>query len=184
MKINNLTKAFGNNTVFKDFNLEIKDNQVTYIMGKSGIGKTTLFKMIAGLDKDYTGNISFEGSIAYVFQEPRLFPHLSVLNNLKIVNDFPTYDAYEILSTVELGGCENMMPSELSGGMKMRLSIARAIYYNADVILMDEPFVSIDSDTKERIAKSIFDLLKGKTVIVISHDQNEANKYADKIINI
>ena len=184
MKIIGLTKAFGEHKIFDNYSLEFEKGKISYIMGKSGIGKTTLLRIISGLDKDYSGEISYEGKIAYVFQEPRLFPTISALKNLTIVNDTPVLNAKKLLKTVELNGCEDMLPSELSGGMKMRLSITRAIFYNADIILMDEPFASIDSQMKDRIAPKIFKLLQGKTVIIVSHDKSDAEKYADNIIEI
>ena len=88
------------------------------------------------------------------------------------------------MNLLELNGCENMLPSELSGGMKMRLSIARALYYDADIILMDEPFSALDEEMKRRLAPIIFEHLKGKTVIIVSHDLNDAQSYANKIIKL
>ena len=184
MKIRNLNKAYGDNTVFKDFSIDFIPGKVNYIMGKSGIGKTTLLRIISGLDKDFTGEIDYCGKLAYVFQEPRLFPSISVLQNLLVVNDSSKYSARKLLEIVELNGCENMLPEELSGGMKMRLAIARALYYEPDVILMDEPFASIDYDMKKRITQKVFELLNGKTVIIVSHDADDAKTYADNIINI
>lgn len=184
MKITNLSKSFDGKAIFKDYSSEFATGKITYLMGESGVGKTTLLRMISGLDTDYTGEITYEGKLAYVFQEPRLFPNLSVLSNLKIVNDNPTLNAKKLLKSVELNDCEDMLPSELSGGMKMRLSIARAVYYDPDIILMDEPFASLDKEMKDRIVNKIFKLLSGKTIIIISHDRSDAEKYADHIIEI
>lgn len=184
MKITNLCKSFGDNYLFKNSNFEFENKKITYLMGKSGVGKTTLLRILAGLDKNYTGEISDNKKVAYVFQEPRLFPSLNVLENIKIVSDKEYISPKTLLSIVELDNCEAMYPEELSGGMKMRLSIARALYHNADIVLMDEPFASIDDGMKERIAPKIFDLLKHKTVLVVSHDLEEAKKYADTIITI
>lgn len=184
MKIIDLTKRFDDKTVFDNYSLELNDGAVTYIMGSSGIGKTTLLRIISGLDKEFSGTVEYNGSLAYVFQEPRLFPTLNVLQNIAVVNDNSKFDPRELLKLVELEDTESMMPNELSGGMKMRLSIARAIYSDADIILMDEPFASLDEDMKERIAPKIFELLKGKTIIVISHQLNDAEKYADNIVKI
>ncbi len=184
MKIVNLTKSFAENKIFDCYNIEFESGKINYLMGESGVGKTTLLRIISGLDKDFSGEVIFDGKISYVFQEPRLFPTISVLRNLTVVNDSPKLNAKKLLKTVELNGCEDMLPSELSGGMKMRLSIARAIFYDPDIIIMDEPFASIDTDMKDRIAPKIFKLLNGKTVIIVSHDKNDAEKYANKIIEI
>lgn len=182
MKLENITKSFNGKEIISDFTRDIPDGKITYIMGASGIGKTTLLRIIAGLDTDFGGNIEKSGKIAYVFQEPRLFPALTVKENVEIVGG--TNDSKDILSTVELDGCENMMPNELSGGMKMRLSIARALYSDADIYLMDEPFSALDDETKNRIVPKIFAFLKGKTVIIVSHSLNEAASYADNTINL
>ncbi len=182
MTIKNLNKSFENNIIFKDANFEFSTGKITYLMGKSGIGKTTLLRIIAGLDKNYTGEVERFERLAYVFQEPRLFPSLTIGENIKIVNQHSSVDVKEILEIVELSKCENMYPNELSGGMKTRVSIARAIYYDADVVLMDEPFSSIDQDMKNRIAPKIFNKLSNKTIIVVSHDETEAKTYSNKIV--
>jgi len=184
MKITNLNKRYGKNIIFENASFDFEDGKITYIMGESGKGKTTLLRIVAGIDTDFIGEISKPERLAYVFQEPRLFPALTVLKNIELVNDTPFISAKDLLSILELNGCENMLPSELSGGMKQRVSIARAIYYNADAILMDEPFASIDEDMKNRLIPKIFELLKNKTVIIVSHDIADAQKYADKIIKI
>ncbi|MGM9665992.1 MAG: ATP-binding cassette domain-containing protein [Eubacteriales bacterium] len=182
MKLENITKSFNGKEIISNFTRDIPNGKITYIMGASGIGKTTLLRIIAGLDTDFSGNIEKSGKIAYVFQEPRLFPALTVKENVEIVGG--TNDSKDILSTVELDGCENMMPNELSGGMKMRLSIARALYSDADIYLMDEPFSALDDETKNRIVPKIFAFLKGKTVIIVSHNVEEAALYADNTINL
>ncbi len=182
MKLENITKSFNGKEIISDFTRDIPDGKITYIMGASGIGKTTLLRIIAGLDTDFSGNIEKSGKIAYVFQEPRLFPALTVKENVEIVGG--TNDSKDILSMLELDGCEKMMPNELSGGMKMRLSIARALYSDADIYLMDEPFSALDDETKNRIVPKIFAFLKGKTVIIVSHSLNEAASYADNTINL
>lgn len=184
MKITNLNKSFNNKIIFKNASFDFENKKITYIMGESGIGKTTLLRIISGLDTDFTGDLDATGRISYVFQEPRLFPSLTLIENIKIVNESSSKDPNELLDLVELNGCANMYPHELSGGMKARASIARALYFGADLILMDEPFASIDTEMKNRIAKRIFSLLSEKTVIVVSHDENEAKEFADKILKI
>ena len=181
MRLENITKSFNGKEIISDFTCDIPDGKITYIMGASGIGKTTLLRIIAGLDTDFGGNIEKNGKIAYVFQEPRLFPALNIKENVEIVGG--GNDCKDILSMVELDGCENMMPDELSGGMKMRLSIARALYSGADIYLMDEPFSALDDETKKRIIPKVFGFLRGKTVIIVSHSFEEAKLYSDNVIN-
>ena len=185
MKINNLTKSFDNKLVFDNFSIEIPDGKLSIIEGESGCGKTTLLRIIAGLDLDYSGEIIKESdNISYVFQEPRLFDAISVRQNLEIVNKGISLSIEELLSIVELENEQNTYPNELSGGMKMRLSLARALYHNGDIFLMDEPFSALDNDMKNRIIPKILNLLKNKTIIIVSHDILEIEKYADSIIKL
>lgn len=185
MEIKNLCKTFGDKSVFDNLSLSIPEGKITFIMGESGCGKTTLLRLIASLDTDYRGEISKKSDfISIVFQEPRLFPAISVKQNLEIIKKGTYLSLDDILKAVELHGEESSLPENLSGGMKMRLSLARALYYNGDVFLMDEPFSALDENMKNRIIPRVFELLKGKTVIIISHDITEAEKYADNIINL
>ena len=185
MRITNLTKKFGNKVIFDNCSFEIPDKKITYIIGESGSGKTTLLRILSGLDKDYTGKFDFDNlKFAYVFQEPRLFDAISVEKNLKIVNENSNKSINEILEIVELSNETSSLPSTLSGGMKMRISIARAIYSDADIYLLDEPFSSLDVDLKSRIIPRVFNYLKGKTIIVVSHDLEESKNFADNIINL
>ena len=140
MEIKNLTKKFGDKTVFNNFSVKIPSGKISFIMGESGCGKTTLLKMLIGLDKDYYGEISgVDGKISCVFQEPRLFPTLNVIENIRLVERGTKYTASEILKILELENDAHLYPNELSGGMKMRLALARALYYNGEIFVMDEP---------------------------------------------
>ncbi len=185
MEIKNLTKVFGSKIIFNDFSLSIPDNKINFIMGESGCGKTTLLRMILGLDTDFTGKIIGDYKrISCVFQEPRLLPALTVEENINIVEKGTSLSLNKILDIVELTNNNEFLPAELSGGMKMRLSLARALYHNGDLFIMDEPFSAIDDDMKNRILPKVFDLLRDKTVIIVSHSIEDAKKYADNIINI
>ena len=185
MKINNLTKKFGSKVIFDNFSLELQDNGINYILGESGIGKTTILRIIAGLDKSFKGEISpSDAKISCVFQEPRLFPNLTLKENVEIVSQASKFKLEELLKILELENEANSLPASLSGGMKMRASIARALYHDGDVYLMDEPFAALNDELKARALPKIFELLKGKTVIIVTHNVEEANKFADKIINL
>ena len=185
MIIKNLNKKFASKTIFNNATIELEDNKISFIIGESGIGKTTLLRIIAGLDKDYKGEIiSNNNKISYVFQEPRLFPNLTVEENIKIVSESSNYTVDDILDSVELNDEKESLPESLSGGMKMRIALARALYSDGDVFLMDEPFSALDTDTKDRILPRVFEQLKGKTVIIVTHNLDEAKKYGDNIINL
>ena len=186
MYIKNLTKSFDNKVIFDKFSVEIKEFKVTDILGESGCGKTTLLRILAGLDNDFTGEIPLLDSVSYVFQEPRLFPLLNVQKNIKIVNDTPVFSIQDVLKIVELEKEELSLPHTLSGGMKMRVALARALYHNKDIYLMDEPFSALDEDMKNRILPQLFSFfaLNKKTVIIVSHDLTEAEKYGDNIITL
>lgn len=180
----------GERIVFDNFSAEFKDGKVTAVMGSSGIGKTTLLNCIAKLT-DYDGEIVGVGSSAYVFQEDRLIPDKTVYDNIDFV--MQTEDADErkkriknALSVTELLSEAFRYPSELSGGQRKRVSLARAFASGRDLMLLDEPLSSLDIGLKFRI----FDVMKkvfksdSKTVIMVTHDVDEALTLADEIVII
>lgn len=180
----------GERIVFDNFSAEFKDGKVTAVMGSSGIGKTTLLNCIAKLT-DYDGEIAGVGSSAYVFQEDRLIPDKTVYDNIDFV--MQTEDADErkkriknVLSVTELLSEAFRYPSELSGGQRKRVSLARAFASGRDLMLLDEPLSSLDIGLKFRI----FDVMKkvfksdSKTVIMVTHDVDEALTLADEIVII
>lgn len=180
----------GERIVFDNFSAEFKDGKVTAVMGSSGMGKTTLLNCIAKLT-DYDGEIAGVGSSAYVFQEDRLIPDKTVYDNIDFV--MQTEDADErkkriknALSVTELLSEAFRYPSELSGGQRKRVSLARAFASGRDLMLLDEPLSSLDIGLKFRI----FDVMKkvfksdSKTVIMVTHDVDEALTLADEIVII
>lgn len=185
MEIKDLYKSFDGKIIFNDASFNFPENKITYILGESGRGKTTLLRILAGLDKDFEATIQpIYSKISYVFQEPRLLTAISSLENVKIVRENSEAESIKLLSLFELEDALNKKPEELSGGMKMRVNLARALNYNADLYLMDEPFSALDDAMKDRILPKVFEILKNKTVIIVSHNIDEANKYADNIINL
>lgn len=180
----------GEKVVFDNFSANLKDGKVTAVMGSSGIGKTTLLNCIAKLT-DYDGEIAGVGSSAYVFQEDRLIPDKTVYDNIDFV--MQTEDADErkkriknALSVTELLSEAFRYPSELSGGQRKRVSLARAFASGRELMLLDEPLSSLDIGLKFRI----FDVMKkvfksdSKTVIMVTHDVDEALTLADEIVII
>lgn len=183
ISLKNITKRYGDKTVFENFNLEVEDNAITVVLGESGSGKTTLLNMVARLT-DFSGKITGAEKVSMVFQRDRLVPHLTVKDNILLVNK--TADVKSLLESVGLKGSENLYPKDLSAGMARRVAILRAFSSPAPVLLMDEPLVNLDLALKYSIIGQIKRLQKesGKTVILVSHDVKETVMLADRIVVI
>lgn len=185
--INNLSKSFGDKKVFDDYSVTIKSGKTTCIMGASGTGKTTLIRIIAGLIKKDGGTIqNVPEKISVVFQEDRLCEDFSVLSNIKFIlsKDFDEKKITSHLRELGLNEYSNRPVRELSGGMKRRVAILRAICYGADLILLDEPFKGLDDDLKSTVVNYVKNNTKNKTVICITHDIREAKMLDSEIIEL
>ncbi len=170
MKIK-LTKSFEEVAVFNNFEMEIQDNLINVIIGPSGCGKTTLLHCIAHLN-DYYGYVEKnDHSMGYVFQEDRLFPYLKVITNLLII-DKDVNKVNSLLKEFNVYDLKNKYPSQLSGGEKQRISIIRAFLGDHQLILMDEPFKSLDYHLKMNLVEMIYKMqqLTKKTIILVTHD--------------
>jgi NitT/TauT family transport system ATP-binding protein len=183
--VKNVKKSFGDKLVFDSLNCLFHANSVTAITGPSGCGKTTLLRMIAGLDKTYSGNILHAyDRMAYVFQEYRLLDWLTVYENIAfVIEDSPITpeqhaQIMELLAMVELDDFKDYYPSELSGGMKQRVSLCRAFIYPGNLILMDEPFSSLDYELKQKISNKLLAFIRrsNKTALYVTHDLEMAGK--------
>lgn len=182
--IRNLNKSYGNEDIFKKFNIDFFDDNINCIVGKSGCGKSTLLNIIAGLTEIQSGEINgiSTSNISYVFQEDRLIEWLTVEENLEITlkkyyNKSVICDKIdEILNLVGIHDIKNKFPSALSGGMRQRVNIARAFGKPSKLILMDEPFKSLDYKLKYTIIDEFKNLLKkeNRMVILVTHDLDEA----------
>lgn len=194
IKLMNITKSFGRHEVLQDFCLNIFEGEVVCLLGPSGSGKTTILKMLSGLDSSYEGCVEGleDKVISYVFQESRLIPWLSVYDNLHYVLE----DKIEInkldehirffLEKVGLLDFKDAFPNTLSGGMKQRVSLARAFSVPHDILLLDEPFQGLDDELKHQLMdllESLIDMDK-KTVIMVTHDLSEAFRLGDKVIKL
>lgn len=186
MKIDNINKTFGDTSVISGFSLDVKKNSIVCLIGPSGCGKTTLLNIVAGLENQDCGTVEMDGDnrISYLFQEPRLLNNLTVLENISVPLKGDKKKAEQILETVGLSDSLNKYPSELSGGMRQRVAIARAFSFPSSVILMDEPFQSLDVKIKNNLIQNFLELWKEnkKTVIWVTHDIAEACLVADKIV--
>ena len=182
ISIKNLTKKYDSKIVFNHLNLDIEENKITVILGESGVGKTTLLNVIAGLT-DYEGKVSGEiKPMSYIFREDRLIPNLTVEENLKLV--IPNVDVNTELENVGLQNEAKSYPKTLSAGMSRRVSIARGIAFPSKLILMDEPLINLDLALKfDLISKIKADVKeKEKTAIIVTHDVKEAILLADRIL--
>ena len=183
MKIIDLTVSYGDKPVLDRISLEIGDG-ITCIMGDSGRGKTTLLRCIAGLVKPDSGEIvNPPRRPAFMFQEDRLFPWLNALENVKAVCD-DEEKARKLLKEVEVELEEhlNKMPSELSGGMKRRVALARTLGFDSDLIILDEPFKGLDEALTSRIAALIREKAAHVPVLVATHAESDVDMLgAEKI---
>ena len=175
IKLDRVSMAYGEKQVLRDLSLAFKAGRHYAILGPSGRGKTTLLRLIAGLEKPQSGQIALPGSakIAFCFQEDRLLPWKTALENIELVC-CKKETARHWLARVGLSGEENAYPASLSGGMKRRAALARALAYDADVLLMDEPFRALDPDTHAKMLSLLRESAKDKLLILVTHDEADA----------
>lgn len=191
-RVKNISKSFGNLKVLENISIDFPENKTTCILGPSGCGKTTLLNIITGiLDKDFGEIIGFENEdISFVFQEDRLIPWKNVEENLSFVLKGKR-DKKEIaeiinryLKVVNLEKYKYYYPKDLSGGMKQRINILRAFIYPSKILIMDEPFKSLDMDNKQIVMDFFEELMKieKRTCIMVTHDIEDALVLGDKIV--
>lgn len=196
LEVNQLTRIFDNQNGLKNVSFDAREGETIGLLGKSGSGKSTILRAIAGLDNGYTGEVLISGEsidgphpkVGVVFQEARLFPWLTVLENvtftLKGNEETNNKFARKLLKQVGLEGAENLYIKELSGGMAQRVSIARAIVAKPGLLLMDEPFSALDAFTKMQLQDLMLDIWRAEKVtsIIVTHDIDEALYLCNRII--
>lgn len=189
-----LGKSF-DKLLFNDFNLELQSGEIVAITGPSGCGKTTLLRCICGLEdldegqimldgRDITNTLAEERGIGLIFQRPVLYPHLDVKGNLKL--GAQDCDVVATLEEVDLSGFENRRVETLSGGEGQRIALARALLANPSVLLLDEPFSSLDEELSDKLLSDVRGLLKARNcpAILVTHNHDVAKKFADSVISI
>lgn len=203
LKIQNIACQYGAHSVVHDFNLSIQRGDICCLLGPSGCGKTTVLRAIAGFQPITSGRIELDKrsistaknvlapeqrNIGMVFQDYALFPHLSVCENITYGLQGMDADAkedvcQEMLALVKLPELGERYPHELSGGQQQRVALARALAPNPSMLLMDEPFSSLDVDLRRNLAVEVREILKSRniTAVMVTHDQEEAFAFADKI---
>ncbi len=175
IRFNNVSFSYGEKAVLNDFSLEINKGDRICLFGDSGCGKTTVLRLILGLEKPQNGKINSENGLkpAVVFQEDRLLPFKSVLENISVLGANEKI-ATKMLSALGLSEVENLKPSELSGGMSRRVAIARALSLDFDFLILDEPFTGLDSDNINTATKLINEVLGDRPLILVTHSKTEA----------
>ena len=205
LELRNISKKFGDKQILKDFNLIVPEKQVLAIVGPSGGGKTTLLRMLAGLETIDSGQVIYNGEtldvaelekrnlLGFVFQDFQLFPHLSVLENLtlspihtmNISKEEAEEKAQGLLARLGLSEHAEAYPYSLSGGQKQRVALARAMMINPEIIGYDEPTSALDPALRLEVEKLILQNREmGMTQIVVTHDLQFAENIADSILKV
>ncbi|MDR9431315.1 MAG: ABC transporter ATP-binding protein [Natronomonas sp.] len=197
--IQNVSRSYESTQALDNVSFSVSEGEFCCVVGPSGCGKTTLLRAIAGLDDPDRGSILVGGDLVtgpgldrgMVFQEYALFPWRTVRGNIRFGLDRPACDCpdcegrvRELIDLVGLDGFEDAYPKELSGGMKQRVGIARALAPDPEILLMDEPFGSVDARTRDRLHAELLDIWTqtGQTVVFVTHDIDEAVILADRVI--
>ena len=201
IRARSVTKSYGSEIVLSDFNLDVWNGSIVGILGISGSGKTTALRLLAGFDKPDTGIIEMrnrvissedtflppeERNVGMVFQDYALFPHLNVEKNISFGlsrDEIKSGRLEEVLSMCNLENYRNKFPQELSGGQQQRVSLARALAPKPEVILLDEPFTSLDAHMARDLREEVVSLLRQTetTAIIVTHDQEEALSVCDVV---
>ena len=205
LELKNISKQFGQKKIFDHFNLTIEDGKILSLVGPSGGGKTTLLRMLAGLEKIDSGEIIHNGEVVpidhlemlnllgFVFQDFQLFPHLSVLDNLTLspvktmgmTKETAKEKAVTLLQRLGLGEYADAYPYSLSGGQKQRVALARAMMIDPQIIGYDEPTSALDPALRQEVEKLILQNREaGMTQIVVTHDLQFAESISDHILKI
>ena len=177
IEVKHLYKSFGSKVVLRDFSARFPIGAVTAVMAPSGGGKTTLLRVLMGLEAADSGTVEGLAGLrqSAVFQEDRLCEALSAAANIRLVN--PALSAREVeaaLSAVGLAGCGDQRVAEFSGGMRRRVAILRALLARWDVLFLDEPFKGLDAETKALVLEDTRRRCQGRTVLLVTHDPDEA----------
>ncbi|PXX36813.1 sulfonate transport system ATP-binding protein [Undibacterium pigrum] len=188
-------KSYGTRQILKNLQLSVQQGEILSLIGASGCGKSTLLSIIAGLDGNFEGQISLDGSklqgvsrdIGFIFQEPRLFPWLTVAQNIAFDSNDMHRDSAKLtklLAEVGMHGYEHVLPKQLSGGQAQRVAIARGLFSSPKILLLDEPFSAVDAFTRMKLQDLLLNIASeyGLTIILVTHDIDEALYLSDRVV--
>ncbi|MDB4139126.1 ABC transporter ATP-binding protein [Candidatus Thioglobus sp.] len=204
LSVSNLSISFDESQVLEEFNLNVESGDIFALLGDSGSGKSSALRFIAGLENAKNGSVVLDGAnlslngahsvkpelreIGMVFQDYALFPHMTVFQNISFSIDHQskkskTEKVTSLLELINLNGIEKKYPHQLSGGEQQRVSLARALANSPKLLLLDEPFSSLDKSHRDELVKDVRSILKNQLVtsILVTHDEAEAMAFADKI---
>jgi putative hydroxymethylpyrimidine transport system ATP-binding protein len=193
LRFEGLTLRYGPRTIFENLDLTLNGGEFTVLLGTSGVGKSSLLKIVAGLARPTEGRViatdglPLQERIAYMGQQDLLYPWLTAVENVmlgsRLRGEPPDRErALHLLGRVGLGERARALPSELSGGMRQRCAIARTLYEDRPIVLMDEPFSALDTFTRARIQDLAAELLQGRTTLLITHDPLEACRLGHHLV--
>ena len=196
------SKRYGSREVLRDVDLKLRAGEIVSITGASGCGKSTLLRIVAGLERDFRGSVSLDGErlqgiderVGFIFQEPRLLPWLNVAANVAFSDDdgksqtavAASPHVNKLLAEVGLRDYASTLPKQLSGGQAQRVAIARGLYRQPRVLLLDEPFSAVDAFTRIKLQELLLRLAgeHGFTVLLVTHDVDEAIYLSDRVLVI
>lgn len=204
LTVSDLKISFEDNHVLDGFNLNLESGDIFALLGDSGSGKSSALRFIAGLESAHLGSVALDGNklsddgahsvkpelreIGMVFQDYALFPHMTVFENISFgINQLSKKERIEkvknLLDLISLSGIEKKYPHQLSGGEQQRVSLARSLATSPKLLLLDEPFSSLDKSNRDQLVKQVREILKnaGVTSILVTHDETEAEVFADKV---
>lgn len=183
IEFRNIVKSFDGQVILKGVNLDIYEKEFVTLLGPSGCGKTTLLRILAGLEKSDSGTVTgVPEKISFMFQEDRLLEWYSAFENVKLVSDETAAEKY--LDAVELANDKNTAVSQLSGGMKRRVALARALAYSSQLVILDEPFKGMDIELKQNMMELVKKESTSRAFIVVAHEPQEAEFLADRLIKL
>ena len=186
MKVNDVTVCFGTQTVLSHFSLCLPQSGAVALMGPSGVGKTTLLRVMMGLETPQSGTVERPGRLAYLFQEDRLLPWLTALGNVEAV--LPKGEKAQAAEALRAMGLPKQAfgkrPSALSGGMRRRVALARMVCFGGDAWLMDEAFKGLDTDSKHQAMDALRGYAEGRLIVMVTHDEQDARYMGAHILHL